>query len=112
MRKILNIGNEAYQRHAILFEESEIILELRYLSPVQIWIMNVEYKDWSISGVKLSCGVQHFRGSNMPFDFIVTDNLGYGQDPFRLADFSDERCTLFLLEPTELAVIRGTSVQI
>lgn len=112
MRQILNIDSNANQRHVLLFDEFEITLDLRYLSPVQMWTMSLEYKDWSIKGVKLSCGVLHIRSSNQPFDFVCIDNFGLGQDPFRLSDFDDERCSLFLLDPDDMLNIRGISVQV
>jgi hypothetical protein len=112
MRQILNIDSTAHQRHTLLFDEFEITVELRFLSPVQIWTMNIDYKGWSIKGIKLSCGVLHIRGANQPFDFVCVDNLGIGQDPFRITDFEDDRCSIFLLEPGDMLNIRGISVQI
>lgn len=112
MRQLINLGNEPYQRHVILFEESEIVFELRFMSSIQQWYMNLEYKDWSIDAVKLSCGVLHIRSENQPFDFIVKDNFGLDTDPFRLNDFSDERCSIYLLESDDMDAIRGHSVEI
>lgn len=112
MQEILNIDDNAYQKHFLIFEESEIILELRYLSPVQQWFISAEYGDKSIKNAKLSCGSIHMRAVNFPFDFFVIDNYGYGMDPFRLTDFSDGRCTLYLLDADEMQTIRGTSVEI
>ena len=76
MLKILNIGNETYQRHLILFEEQEIELKLRFLPTQEIWVMDVNYKDTQILNVKLSINVLHIRNFNLPFDFIVIDNSG------------------------------------
>lgn len=112
MQEILNIDDSAYQKHFLIFEESEIILELRYLSPVQQWFISAEYKNRSIKNAKLSCGSIHMRAKNFPFDFFVVDNYGYDVDPFRLTDFSDGRCTLYLLDASEMQTIRGTSVEI
>jgi hypothetical protein len=49
--------------------------------------------------------------NNYPFAFTVTDNAKLGIDPFRLEDFSDGRCTLYMFERSEVAELRGYDVQ-
>jgi len=110
MRELENIGSESFQRHTIIFQESEIILKLRFLPVVEQWFIDVNYKDFSANGIKLAVGVLHIRSSNQPFDFLVQDNSGNGLDPFRLDDFSTERCTLFIAEADDMAELRGTEV--
>lgn len=112
MLKILNIGNETYQRHLILFEEQEIELKLRFLPTQEIWVMDVNYKDTQILNVKLSINVLHIRNFNLPFDFIVIDNSGEDIDPFLKDDFKSNRCTLYLVEASEMQKIRGLKVEI
>jgi hypothetical protein len=112
MLKILNIGDETYQRHLILFEEQEIELKLRYLATQEIWVMDIKYKDTQILNVKLSINVLHIRNFNLPFDFIVIDNSGEGIDPFLKDDFKSNRCTLYLVEASEMEEIRGLKVEI
>lgn len=109
-RLIGNIGDEANQRHTIIFQDSEIVLTLRYLAPVQQWFMDVEYDDFNLYGVKMTVGVPHMVSANQPFDFVVLDNSGEGIDPFRLVDFTDGRCSLYLLTPDEMFDIRGVEV--
>lgn len=110
MRLIENITNEAYQRHTVIFQESEIVLSLRYLSTVQVWVFNVEYKAKRVMGKKISIGVFHMLSNNLPFDFIATDESKNGIDPFRIDDFADGRCKLYMIEPDEMGVIRGDTV--
>ncbi|MBE0469600.1 MAG: hypothetical protein IBX55_08870 [Methyloprofundus sp.] len=110
MKQILNLGSEAQQRHTIIFEESEIVLILRYLAPVQQWFFSVEYNNFNVHNVKLSVGVVHILSKNQPFDFVVTDNSGAGIDPFSLDDFASGRCSLFMLEPNDMFDIRGVDV--
>lgn len=109
-RLLRSIGNEAHQRHTIIFNESEIILTLRFLAPVEQWFFDAEYEGNAVYGIKLSCGVLHMVSQNQPFDFAVTDNSGEGIDPFRLDDFADGRCSLYLLTPDEMFDIRGVEV--
>jgi len=111
-RLIENIGSEAFQRHTILFQESEIILKLRFLPGVQQWFFDAEYKDFAIKGKRLAVGTLHMQSSNQPFDFVVVDNSGSELDPFRVDDFELERSSLILLEPEDMEDIRGVSVQI
>lgn len=108
MRQIENISADADQRHTILFEESEIILRLRFM--FNQWFYSAEYKDWSVKGVKLSLGVLHQRSQNQPFDFVVNDTSKSGLDPYRLTDFADGRIELYLLEAGDMTGIRGQDV--
>lgn len=110
MKRIQNITNEPIQRHTIVFDESEIILTLRFYPRTQVWCMDAEYLDWQVFGLKLSVGVLHMISQNQPFDFIVTDNSGEGFDPFQRTDFQSGRCNLYLLEPADMVRIRGDEV--
>ena len=112
MIEIENIGNEAVQRHVILFEETEIILTLRFLPMVSIWIFNIEYKGRTANGFKLSTQTPHMLSQNFPFDFIVTDNNGTGLDPIDKNDFLNGRCSLYMLEPDDIEKLRGQPVEI
>jgi len=109
---IENIGNETLQRHVILFQETEIILTLRFLPMVSFWFYNVEYKGRQANGYKLSTGTPHMLSRNFPFDFIVTDNNNTGIDPINRNDFLNGRCTLYMLEPNEIEALRGQPVEI
>jgi hypothetical protein len=111
-RLLENISSESFQRHVIIFQESEITLKLRFLPGVEQWFFDAEYKGFSIKGKKLAVGVLHMQSSNQPFDFVVTDNSGSNLDPYRADDFSLERLSLFLLEPDDMEDVRGVSVQI
>lgn len=112
MIEIQNIGSEVLQRHVILFEESEIVLRLRFLPMVSIWVFNVEYNGKSSNGHKLSCKTPHMLSTNFPFDFIVLDNSGNGLDPIDRHDFVNERCSLFMLEPDDIENVRGQPVEV
>lgn len=112
MIEIENIGNGALQRHVILFQQSEIILTLRFLPMVSIWVFNVEYKGKSANGLKLSCKTPHMLSRNFPFDFIVLDNSGAGLDPVDRNDFVNKRCSLFMLEPDDIETLRGQPVEV
>ena len=112
MKQIENIDNSAHQRHIILFEESEIVLTLRYLPVVEEWIFDAEYKDKLATGIRIAVGVPHMVSRGFPFDFAAIDNSGNGLDPFRVNDFSDSRCSLFLLEPDDMLLIRGIGVEL
>jgi len=110
--EIQNIGNEVLQRHVILFQESEIILTLRYLPMVSIWVFNAEYKGRKFNGGKLSVKTPHMLSSNLPFDFLVTDNNGTGFDPIDRNDFVNGRCSLYMLEPDDIERLRGQPIEV
>ena len=110
MIRLDNITDETHQRHTIVFEESEIVLVLRFHPTVGMWTFDATYKDSQVLGRKLSVGVLHMVSRNLPFDFIVTANAGTGLDPFRRDDFSTGRCTLNMLEADDMEVVRGAPV--
>lgn len=111
-KKITNISDETRQRHTILFNNSEIILNIIFLPFVEKWFFNVSYKDFILSGTKMSVGVLHMLSSGQPFDFIILDNSDNGLDPFKRDDFSSGRCSMFLIEPDEMQDIRQVEVEI
>ncbi len=108
--RIQNLTDEPHQRHVLLFEESEIVLTLRFYPTVELWAIDVGYKDRTVSGYKLSVGVLHMESQNFPFDFIVADVEDAGLDPFKIDDFSTDRCALFLLNAADMEVVRDGPV--
>lgn len=110
MRRIENISAETWQRHVVLFQESEITLTLRYLPTVELWVMDVEYKDFVIYGVGLAVNVLHMQASNQPFGFVCQDTSGNGLDPFRRNDFEEGRTVLYLVGADEMEGVRGAEV--
>lgn len=108
--QIENITAEAHQRHIVLFEESEIVLTLRFLPVVEMWTLGLEYKGEEAHGYKLSAGVLHLLSRNFPFDFTVRDLSDNGIDPFKIDDFSSGRCGLYMLDADDMQVIRDAPV--
>lgn len=105
-----NITDEAHQRHTIIFEESEVVISLRFHPTVGMWTIDIEYKESMLFGYKLSVDVLHIRSRNMPFDFTVVDDSGAGLDPFKIDDFSTDRCSLYMLQSDDMELIRGAPV--
>lgn len=113
MIKIDNITDETMQRHIVIFQRSEVILTIRFYPRTEMWCFDVEYNDRAVRGLKLSVGTLHMLSQNQPFDFVVTDNSGNGIDPFKIDDFSNERCSLYMLESDDMIdVRRGAEVPI
>lgn len=112
MIQINNITDEAIQIHTIIFEESEIILILKFLPIVNSWVFDIEYKNTIASGYRLALGTLHMISRNFPFDFVVQDASGLGIDPYMIDDFSTGRCILYMLESADMEGIRGGPVPI
>lgn len=110
MRRLTNLTDDAFQQHVVLFEESEIAINLRYHPTAQFWTIDVSYGSTRILGHKLSVNVLHMRSRNLPFDFVVRDTTGYGLDPYRRDDWVSGRCELYLLDPNNMEEIRGAPV--
>ena len=112
MKQITNITNEPNQRHIIPLDDSEIIFTLRFYPTIQQWCFDVTWDGKAIYGVKLSTGTLHITNTNMPFDFIVSDESLNGIDPFKIDDFQAERCKLYMLDADEMESFRGVPVEI
>lgn len=112
MIELQNLTADGDQRHTILFEESEVIFRLRFLSTMQQWFFTASYKEFIIHNVKLATGVLHMLSRNQPFDFLVTDESGSGLDPFQLHDWTDNRCRIFMFETADMVLIRRAQVPV
>lgn len=112
MRELTNITGESFQRHIVTLDGGEIVFDLRFYPPIQQWCFDVSFKDKAVKGVKLSLGVLHINNANFPFDFVVLDQSASGIDPFKVDDFSLDRCKIYILDPAELEAFRGVTVEI
>lgn len=112
MRTLETVGSEGAQQIIITFLEEPVTIKLRFLSVVEMWIMDVTYGENVIQGVRLSVGVGLLISRLFPFDFIVQDTTANGQDPFQKTDFSTGRCVLYFLEPEEADELRGFPVAV
>ena len=110
MREIVNITEDANQRHLIALDDGEIIFALRFYPTIGQWCFDVDFQGKSVKGVKISLGVLHILSQNYPFDFIVLDLSGDGVDPFKVDDFSGGRCKLYILDPDDMEEVRGVPV--
>jgi len=111
MNKINNISDEGDQTHEVILPNGDVTLRIRFHSSIGMWKLSVTYKEKSINGVKLSAGVLHMRSANFPFDFILEDTSGNGLDPYKVDDFSTDRCILYMLSADEMTEIRGQKVE-
>ena len=106
----ISIGSEPKQKINVLFEDTQIVLNLTYRPTIASWTMNLEYKDEPlILGKKLTMGISLLRQLNKPFDILLLEKQNTGIDPFKQDDFID-RVEFFILEREELKEIRGYDV--
>lgn len=112
MQLLTNITNDPIQTHIIEFNDSQLTFTLRFLPTVSMWFFDFGYQGEQYSGFKLSLGVRHLVAYNFPFDFVIRDTSLSGIDPFKADDFSSGRIQIFLLEPEDLAELRGYEVEI
>lgn len=110
--KIIDLSNEPYQSQTVVLDNLDIKITVRFLPTVSMWLMKVDIDGENIiDGVALSCGSVIMQQFNKPFGFIVDDKSTIGIDPFRLEDFSDGRCVLYMLEREEMITLRGYDVK-
>jgi hypothetical protein len=110
-----SLTDNPFQSLVIPIGEAELTLTLRFYPTISVWAMDCHYDGAivrDVDGVKLSVGTLHLMGANLPFDFMVLDTTGAGFDPYAQDDFSSGRRQLIMLEPSEIAALRGYDVQI
>lgn len=108
--KVLNITNDARQRHTISTPARDVILVLYYFATVQSWFMDVEYGERSVKGVRLVVGASLLPSAGLPLDFRVQDTQNIGLDPYSVDDFVTDRCRLFMLSAEDMERLRGQPV--
>jgi len=110
--KIIDISNEPYQSQTVVLDNLDIKITVRFLGTVSMWVLKVDIDGENvIDGIALSCRSVIMEQFNKPFGFIVEDKSTLGIDPFRLEDFSDGRCVLYMLERNEMIEARGYDVK-
>lgn len=110
--KIIELSNDPIQSQTVVLDKLDIKITVRFLPMVSMWVLKVDIDGENIiDGVALSCGSVIMQQFNKPLGFIVEDKSTIGIDPFRLEDFSDGRCILYMLERDEMIGVRGYDVK-
>lgn len=108
--QIINITDEASQRHVLLVDDEEIVLTLNFYQVSEFWSFDVSWRNVRKNGFMLSLGCLHIQSLNWPFDFFVSNTDSSGLAPFRLGDFSEGRCELYFVTAEEMQERRGLEV--
>lgn len=110
--KIIELTNDPIQSQTIVVDNLDIKVTVRFLPIIATWTLRVDVDgETVIDGIALSLGSVMMEQDNKPFGFIVEDKSTLGIDPFRLEDFSDGRCVLYMLERDEMIEVRGYDVK-
>lgn len=108
--KIITFGKEPKQKITILFEDTSIIIEIRYRPTIQSWTIDITFRDEVlVSGKRLTAGLMLLKQFNKPFDITLKENQKTGLDPFLQDDF-EKRFTVFLFEREDVKELRGYDV--
>lgn len=109
--KILTLTIEPKQKLTVLFEDTTIVIVFRFNPTVQLWTMNITFRDEVlVNGKSVVLGTPLLEEFNMPFDLICVDNQKVGIDPFQVGDFASNRVSLYLLEREDTIELRGYDV--
>lgn len=109
MKQVI-ISTEPKQKIIIPYEDTNIILIIKYRPTIQSWTMDINFRDEDlVNGKRLVCGIQMLKQFNKPFDFALVDNSKTGLDPFKEDDFTS-RISIYLLERDDLITLRGYDV--
>lgn len=108
--EIINITDEPGQRHTLLEGNEEITLTLNFYEVTETWTFDVAWRGVKKNGFMISLGCLHIQALNWPFDFFCVTTDGSGLAPFRLGDFSEDRCELYFVTAEEMIERRGLEV--
>lgn len=110
--KIIEVSKEPHQSQTVVLDNLDITITVRFLPIVFMWMLKVDIDGENVvDGIALSCGSVIMEQNNKPFGFMVDDKSTLGIDPFRLEDFSDGRCVLYMLERAEMLEVRKYDVK-
>lgn len=108
--KQITVTGEPKQKITILFEDTVIILVLKFRPTAESWTADITFRDAPlVDGKKLTMGVALLRQFNKPFDIVLQENQNTGIDPYKQDDFIS-RVSIFLLERDDLIQLRGYDV--
>jgi len=108
--KQITIGTEPKQKITILYEDTQIIIDVKYRPITQSWTMDINFRDEAlVNGKKLVIGLPLLKQFNKPFDIVLQENQNTGIDPFKQDDFTS-RISVYLLERDDLIELRGYDV--
>jgi hypothetical protein len=109
--KQITIGSEPKQKITILFEDTTIVLTVKFRATIASWTVDINFRDEElVNGKKLVCGLELLKQFNKPFDIVLVDNSTAGIDPFKQDDFINGRISAYLLEREDLIDLRGYDV--
>ena len=106
MFRLDGITDEAYQQHIIPWQNENMVFNLRYVSTVQSWFVDIEYKNEKCGAELATLGALMFESSSFPFRVQVVDKLGSGLDPFEKNDFID-RIEIRFMDLDDAEKVRG-----
>jgi len=109
--RLIPIEKDINSSFRIPFEDDYIEVKLRFLSVVSIWTIDISFKEKKFRGLKLSCGCTMLKSQNLPFDFLIMNNIGDGFDPRVENDFTEDAYSIFLVERNDLKILRGYEVE-
>lgn len=109
MKEII-IGLEPKQKITIPYEDTSIVLEIRFRPTIASWTVDITFRDVTIvNGKRLVMGNLLLKQFNKPFDITLKENNNTGIDPYKIDDFK-QRVSIYLLERSDLIEIRGYDV--
>ena len=97
-----------FQRWRTTIEEGSVVkFRLKYFPSIQMWFIDIEYKEKSFKGIRLTRNVNILNQfcNIIPFGLRCETNQSY--EPFLINDFSTEKFRLNILNQAELNEIEA-----
>lgn len=104
------ITNEPKQSFIIPFDDNKIYIDIEFLTIIERWVININFRDFILNGVALNSAVMVLDTYNLPFDIYVNDLTGVGVDPFDVDNFKG-LYEFYIIPRDELEIIRGYEVE-
>ena len=108
MNQIDTISNEANQLiRFILDDGSTVVMNLVYRPASQRWTMDVGHDTFQANGINLGVHPNFMRPWRNVIPFGIACLATDGVDPIYIDDFSNGRCSLFILDASDVAAIEA-----
>lgn len=106
MIQVDNLSDDADQVTKVVLDDgTTVTLELIYRPAVEIWTISITHGDFEIDNIQACVHANLLRGFRNNIPFGLACNTTDGVDPFDIEDFNNGRASLYILNPSDIALI-------
>jgi hypothetical protein len=106
MRFLNKITNAPSQRFFLTGNPGQrIIMDLRYLPTQQLWLMDIEYENFTVKGIAVLSSPNLLRNYRNIIPFGIACLSSGGLDPYFIDDFTAGNAAMYLLDSADVAAV-------